>query len=60
MWSEMHPYKTDDDKGERNMHILMDHLVRFLAVVARDRHGRVRLYLRVPEQSAAVLGTLMA
>lgn len=58
MWRELRPYKTDDDKGEINMNVVMDHLARFLAVVARDAHGKVRLFLRVPEQSAAVLETL--
>ena len=58
MWRELRPYKTDDDMGEVNMHVAMDHLERFLAVVARDGHGKVRLFLRVPEQSAAVLETL--
>ena len=57
-WRELRPYKTDDDKGERNMHVLMDHLERFLAVVCRDEHGKVRLFIRVPEQSAAILETL--
>ena len=58
MWRELRPYKTDESKGEANMHIAMDHLERFLVVVARDGHGKVRLYTRVPEQSAAVLETL--
>lgn len=58
MWRELRPYKTDEDMGEVNMHVAMDHLERFLAVVARDRHAKVRLYVRVPEQSAAVLETL--
>ena len=58
MWRELRPYKTDDDKGERNMHLLMDHMPRFLAVVARDGHGKVRMFIRVPEQSAPVLDTL--
>ena len=58
MWRELRPYKTDESKGEANMHVAMDHLERFLAVVVRDGHGKVRLYTRVPEQSAAVLETL--
>ena len=58
MWRELRPYKTDDDKGERNMHVVMDHIERFLAVVSRDAHGKVRLHVRVPEPSAAVLETL--
>lgn len=57
-WRELRPYKTDESKGEVNMHITMDHLERFLAVVSRDAHGKVRLFVRVPEQSAAVLETL--
>ena len=58
IWRELRPYKTDESKGEVNMHVAMDHLERFLAVVARDDHGKVRLHVRVPEQSAAVLETL--
>ena len=58
MWRELRPYKTDEDKGERNMHVLMDHLERFLIVASRDAHGKVRMLIRVPEQSAAVLETL--
>ena len=57
MWRELRPYKTDDDMGEVNMHVAMDHLERFLGVVARDGHGKVRLLVRVPERSAAVLET---
>lgn len=58
MWREMRPYKSDDDKGERNMHVIMDHIDRFLLVVSRDAHGKVRLHARVPEASAPVLETL--